>query len=170
MLCKPAASVLHITMAEYTTDKNDYMRGFLHVRDHRIGKISMKRVKHIKRKLAASSPPTAAPTMPAAALTIGRGAPLMAPAPTHAQASSSAKNGITSFMLTSIQATVASSAEDGFPIRSPITCSMQIQSTIMPIAPASNSTATSVDSTLATNKSNSFECNEIRYITNTIPE
>ncbi|KAG2646024.1 hypothetical protein PVAP13_2KG474300 [Panicum virgatum] len=61
MLCKPAASVLHITMAEYTTDKNDYMRGFLHVRDHRIGKISMKRVKHIKRKLAASSPPTAAP-------------------------------------------------------------------------------------------------------------
>jgi len=47
---------------------------------------------------------------------------------------------------------------------------MQIQSTIMTIVPASNSTATSVDSTLATNKSNSFECNEIRYITNTIPE
>ena len=40
----------------------------------------------------------------------------------------------------------------------------------MPIVLASNSAATLVDSTLDTNEGNSFECNQIRYITNTIPE
>ena len=40
----------------------------------------------------------------------------------------------------------------------------------MPIELASNSAATLVDSTLDTNEGNSFECNQIRYITNIIPE
>ena len=40
----------------------------------------------------------------------------------------------------------------------------------MPIVPVINSAAPSMDSILDTNKGNSFECNQIRYITNTIPE
>ena len=146
------------------------MHGFLHVHAHRIDKISMKRLRHLNRKLAASSAPTIVPTTPAATLTIGRGTSPMAPAPTHAQASSSAKDGVTSSTLTSTQATTALSAEDWFPSRSPIMCSTQIQRTIMPIVPVINSAAPSMDSILDTNKGNSFECNQIRYITNTIPE
>ena len=65
-------------------DKNDYVRGILHTRDHCITKTSMKWLKQLERKLAASSAPTIAPTTPAATLTIGRGTSPMAPAPTHA--------------------------------------------------------------------------------------
>jgi hypothetical protein len=38
MPCKPAASVLHVTVAQNTADKDDYMQGFLRIRDHRIDK------------------------------------------------------------------------------------------------------------------------------------
>ncbi|PAN34680.1 hypothetical protein PAHAL_6G144500 [Panicum hallii] len=73
MPCKPAASNLYVTASQNTANMDDYMRGFLHVRDHCIDKASVKRLMHFKRKLAASSAPTKALTTPTTAPTVWAG-------------------------------------------------------------------------------------------------
>lgn len=81
-------STLHSSkVPQNTTTTNDYMlRGFLRIRNHHINKGSVKRLKHLKWKLVASSAPTTAPKALVAALTFGLTAPT-ASAPTHVQAS-----------------------------------------------------------------------------------